>query len=182
MSPVRTHGCLFEALTGHVDGRPARLCRNGWPRVLALILLAGLVATVPLDYVGPADLTRIADIYDAVECDDTDDVDRDRVITHAQPVGVPVPTVATDARLVVGPLFAISVAVAVSTIALVEYRVRPPPHRCDHRRVLSPLSSPSVLGTLRSSRVLNSHICAATTRRCAVIVSDVRGRQKSSKR
>jgi hypothetical protein len=110
-------------------------------RVLALILLAGLVATVPLDYASPADLTRIADIYDAVECDDTADIDRDRVIMHAQPVGEPVPTVATDAGLVVGPLIAISVTVAVSIIAVVENRVRPPPHRCDHGRVLSLLSS-----------------------------------------
>ena len=146
MSPARTPGRLFDALIGHVDGRPARLCRTGWPRVLALILLAGLVATVPLDYAGPADLTRIADIYDAVECEDTADVDRDRVITHAQPVGEPVLTVATDAGLVVGPLLAISVTVAASIIAVVEYRVRPPPHRCDHGRVLSPLTSPSVLG------------------------------------
>ena len=134
MSPVRTPGRLFDALVGHIDGRRARLCRNGWPLVLALIL----VVTVPLDYAGPADPTGITPIYDAVECDDTADVNHDRVITHGQPVGEPVPTVAGDPGSVVVPPVVTSVNVAVSTMAAVVCRVRPPPRRCDHGCALSP--------------------------------------------
>jgi hypothetical protein len=134
MSPVRTPGRLFDAFVGHIDGRRARLCRNGWPLVLALIL----VVTVPLDYAGPADPTGITPIYDAVECDDTADVNHDRVITHGQPVGEPVPTVAGDPGSVVVPPVATSVNVAVSTMAAVVCRVRPPPRRCDHGCALSP--------------------------------------------
>ena len=165
MSPVRTPGRLFDALVGHIDGRRARRCRNGWPLVIALILLAALVVTVPLDYAGPADPTGITPIYDAVECDDTADVNRDRVITHAQPVAEPVPTVAGDPGSVVVPPVATSVNVAVSALATVVCRVRPPPRRCDHGCALFlPLCSPSsVLGHAScSSRFLNSRIRTAT--------------------
>jgi hypothetical protein len=138
MSPVLTLRRFFDALVGHIDGRRARLCQNGRPLVLALILMAALVVTVPLDYVGPADPTGITGIYDAVECDDTADVDRDRVITHAKPVGEPVPTVARDPRLVVVP--PVVASVAVSNMATVVCRVRPPPRQCDHGCALSPPS------------------------------------------
>jgi hypothetical protein len=163
MSPVRTPGRLFDALVGHIDGRRARRCRNGWPLVLALILLAALVVTVPLDYAGPADPTGITAIYDAVDCEDTADVNRDRVITHAQPVAEPVPTVAGDPGSVVVPPVVTSVNVAVSALATVVCRVRPPPRRCDHGLVCPPLSSSSVFGHAScSTRFLNSRIRTAT--------------------
>ena len=121
---------------------PAR--RNGWPFVLALILLAALVVTVPVDYASPADPSGITPIYDAVECDDTADVDRDRVITQGQPVGEPVPTVAGDPGSVVVPPVVTSVNVAVSTMAA---GVRATSPRCD--RLCLPLSPPQSLATLR---------------------------------
>src|SRR4029453_4359168 len=57
MPPVRNLGRLFDALVGHIDGRRARVRRNGWLFVLALILLAAVVVTPPPDYAGARDPT-----------------------------------------------------------------------------------------------------------------------------
>jgi hypothetical protein len=67
---VRPLGCLFGVFVGHADGWRRRLYRVGSLPPLPLILLAGIVMSIPAAHASPPDPTWIAGIYDAADYDD----------------------------------------------------------------------------------------------------------------
>jgi len=101
---------------------------------LPLVLLAILVAIIPLAYASPTDPTWIAGIYDAADYDDVLDV-----LTDSNAVGDCGSTVAVEPTGAVQPLSAVVARVACSSTAvsgigvLLAFCLRSPPNRL-HRK------------------------------------------------